>query len=52
MTSDQILTEVALIAELAVGSQILAGRLRAPGIIVLPPVGFAAGALTDDVHPD
>ena len=52
MSSDEIFAGVALIVVLAVGSQILAGRLKVPGIIVLLPVGFAAGALTDDVHPD
>ena len=36
---------------LAVGSQVLAGRLRIPAIIVLLPVGFAAGALTSDMNP-
>jgi NhaP-type Na+/H+ or K+/H+ antiporter len=36
---------------LAVGSQVLASRLRMPAIIILPPVGFVAGALTTDVNP-
>jgi NhaP-type Na+/H+ or K+/H+ antiporter len=36
---------------LAVGSQLLAGRLRLPAIVVLLPVGFLAGIATDDVHP-
>jgi NhaP-type Na+/H+ or K+/H+ antiporter len=52
MTSDQILAGAGLIAVLAVGSQLLAARLRLPAIILLLPVGFTAGALTDDVHPD
>ncbi|WP_441245425.1 cation:proton antiporter [Kitasatospora sp. McL0602] len=52
MTSDQILGGVALIVVLAVGSQVVAGRLRLPGIVLLLPVGFVAGAITDDVHPD
>lgn len=52
MTSDQVFTGVGLIAVLAVGSQVLAARLRLPGIILLLPAGFVAGALTDDVHPD
>ena len=43
---------VGLILVLAVGSQVLAGRLRIPALIVLLPVGFAAGALTDDVNPE
>ena len=52
MTSDQVFAGVGLIAVLAVGSQVLAARLRLPGIILLLPAGFIAGALTDDVHPD
>lgn len=52
MTADQVLIGVGLTLVLAVGSQVLAGRLRIPAIIVLLPVGFVAGALTDDVHPD
>ncbi|MGH3365152.1 MAG: cation:proton antiporter [Nocardioidaceae bacterium] len=52
MSSDQILVGVGLTIALAVGSQILAGRLRIPPIIVLLPVGFLAGAITDVVNPD
>ena len=52
MTADQILAGVALIVVLAVGAQILAARLGLPGIVLLLPAGFAAGAITDDVHPD
>lgn len=52
MTDDDILLGLALTVVLAVGSQILAGRLRVPGLIILLPVGFAAGALTDVIHPD
>lgn len=52
MTTNQVLTGVGLILVLAVGSQILASRLRIPALIVLLPVGFAAGALIDDVNPD
>ncbi len=51
MTTDQILAGVGLTVALAVGSQILANRLRIPGIVVLLPVGFAAGALTEDIVP-
>lgn len=51
MTTDQVLIGMGLILVLAVGSQILASRLRIPALIVLLPVGFAAGALTDDVDP-
>ncbi|BAJ26829.1 MULTISPECIES: cation:proton antiporter [Kitasatospora] len=52
MTSEQILIGSGLTVVLAVASQLLAARLRIPAIIVLLPVGFAAGAVTDDVHPD
>ena len=51
MTANQILIGVGLILVLAVGSQVLAGKLRIPAIIVLLPAGFAAGALTMDVDP-
>jgi NhaP-type Na+/H+ or K+/H+ antiporter len=37
---------------LAVGSQLVARRLRLPAIVVLLPTGFLAGIATDDVHPD
>ena len=48
MTTNQILTGVGLILALAVGSQVLASRLRIPAIIVLLPAGFVAGALRAD----
>jgi NhaP-type Na+/H+ or K+/H+ antiporter len=51
MTSDEILIGVGLTFALAVGSQILAHRLRIPAIVVLLPVGFAAGAITDNIVP-
>jgi NhaP-type Na+/H+ or K+/H+ antiporter len=51
VTTNQILMGVGLILALAVGSQVLASRLRIPAIIVLLPAGFVAGALTTDVNP-
>ncbi|MFD0258845.1 cation:proton antiporter [Kitasatospora indigofera] len=51
MTTDEVLIGVGLTLALAVGSQILAGRLRVPALVVLLPVGFAAGALFDDLDP-
>ena len=51
MTSQQVLVGMGLIVLLAVGSQLLARRLRVPALILLLPVGFAAGALIDDVDP-
>ncbi|MEE4419832.1 cation:proton antiporter [Streptomyces bugieae] len=52
MSADEILLGVGLTVALAVGSQILASRLRIPSLIVLLPAGFAAGAVTDAVRPD
>ncbi|MGD0701041.1 MAG: cation:proton antiporter [Trebonia sp.] len=51
MTTNQLLIGLGLTVVLAVGSQVLASRLRIPALIVLLPVGFAAGALTSDVNP-
>jgi hypothetical protein len=52
VTDDEILLGLALTVVLATGSQILASRPRVPALIILLPVGFAAGALTDIIHPD
>ncbi|MFG2131771.1 cation:proton antiporter [Streptomyces sp. NPDC048751] len=52
MTTDEILFGVGLTFVLAVGSQIVASRVRVPALIILLPAGFVAGALTDDIHPD
>ncbi len=52
MTDDEILLGLALTVVLATGSQILANKLRVPALILLLPAGFAAGALTDVIHPD
>jgi NhaP-type Na+/H+ or K+/H+ antiporter len=52
MTADQVFFGLGATVALAVGSQILASRLRIPALIVLLPVGFAAGALTNDVNPN
>src|SRR5215831_11018636 len=51
MSTDQILFGVGLILVIAVGSQVLASRLRIPALIILLPAGFIAGALTTDVNP-
>jgi hypothetical protein len=45
LTTNQILTGVGLILALAVGSQVLASRLRIPAIIVLLPAGFITALL-------
>ncbi len=52
MSTDQILFGVGLILLLAVGSQVLAGLLRVPALIILLPVGFAGGTLTSDMNPE
>lgn len=51
VTTDQVLGGVGLILVLAVGSQVLASRLRIPALIILLPAGFVAGAVTTDVNP-
>ena len=51
MTTNQVLLGVGLILALAVGSQVLASRLRIPALIILLPTGFIAGAITTDVNP-
>ncbi|WP_406289722.1 cation:proton antiporter [Streptomyces sp. NBC_00209] len=51
MSADQVYVGLGLIAVLAVGSQLLASRLRVPALLVLLPAGFTAGALTDNVDP-
>jgi NhaP-type Na+/H+ or K+/H+ antiporter len=51
VTTDQVLLGVGLILVLAVGSQVLASRLKIPALIILLPAGFTAGALTTDVNP-
>ncbi|MEU2248937.1 cation:proton antiporter [Streptomyces sp. NPDC019224] len=51
MTADQVYVGLGLIVVLAVGSQLLAGRLRVPALLVLLPAGFTAGVLTDDIDP-
>ena len=51
MTTDEILLGVGLIVALAVGSQVLASRLKIPALILLLPAGFTAGAITTDVNP-
>lgn len=51
MTGNQVLFGVGLIMVLAVGSQVIASRLRIPALIILLPAGFTAGALTTDVNP-
>ena len=51
LTTNEILTGLGLVIGLAIGCQLLAARLRIPAIVILLPVGFLAGAITDDVNP-
>jgi NhaP-type Na+/H+ or K+/H+ antiporter len=51
MTSEEIFRGLGLLLALAVGSQLVAQRVRVPAIVLLLPVGFVAGAITDDVDP-
>ncbi|WP_053689091.1 cation:proton antiporter [Streptomyces sp. WM6372] len=52
MSENDVLLGIALTVALAAVCQILAGKLRIPALILLLPAGFAAGAITDVVHPD
>ena len=52
MTTNEILFGLGLVLVLAVGSQLVARRLRIPAIVMLLPVGFIAGIATNDVKPD
>jgi NhaP-type Na+/H+ or K+/H+ antiporter len=52
VTTNEILLGVALTLVLAVGSQIIASRIRIPALILLLSAGFIGGALTDDLQPD
>ncbi len=51
LSTDEILTGLGLVIVLAIGCQLLAARLRIPAIVLLLPVGFVTGAITDDVNP-
>ena len=52
LSTDQILKGLGLVIVLALGAQLLSRRLRLPAIVLLLPTGFAAGAATNDVHPE
>lgn len=51
VTTDQTLLGLGLVSVLGIGSQLLARPLRVPAIVVLLPVGFAAGVLSEEVRP-
>jgi NhaP-type Na+/H+ or K+/H+ antiporter len=52
LSTNEILTGLGLVIVLGLGCRLLADRLRLPAIVLLLGVGFVAGILTDDVHPD
>jgi NhaP-type Na+/H+ or K+/H+ antiporter len=51
LTSSEIFVGLGLLLALAVGCQIVATTLRLPAIVLLLPVGFVAGGITDTVDP-
>jgi NhaP-type Na+/H+ or K+/H+ antiporter len=52
LPSDEILTGLGVVIVLALSCRMVAHETRVPAIVLLLPVGFLAGAVTDDVHPD
>jgi NhaP-type Na+/H+ or K+/H+ antiporter len=52
MSTDDLLRGLGLVIVLAFACRLVADRTRLPAIVLLLPVGFAAGAATDVVHPD
>jgi NhaP-type Na+/H+ or K+/H+ antiporter len=52
LTTNEILTGLGLVIVLGLGCRLLADRLRLPAIVLLLGVGFLAGIVTDDIHPD
>jgi NhaP-type Na+/H+ or K+/H+ antiporter len=52
MTTSEIFVGLGLLLALAVGCQIAATKLRIPAIVVLLPVGFVAGTITDTINPN
>jgi NhaP-type Na+/H+ or K+/H+ antiporter len=52
MSTNAILLGLGLVIVLAIASRLLADRLGLPAIVILLPVGFVAGIVTDDVNPD
>jgi NhaP-type Na+/H+ or K+/H+ antiporter len=52
LPADEILTGLGVVIVLALSCRLIADAARLPAIVLLVPVGFVAGAVTDDVHPD
>jgi NhaP-type Na+/H+ or K+/H+ antiporter len=51
LSSNQILAGLGLVIVLGLGCELVALRTRLPAIVLLLPVGFVAGAITNDVNP-
>ncbi|MDP9145108.1 MAG: cation:proton antiporter, partial [Actinomycetota bacterium] len=51
LSTNQSLTGLGLVIVLALSCQLVSRRIRLPAIVLLLPVGFAAGAATNDVNP-
>jgi hypothetical protein len=52
LSTNEILAGLGLVIVLAIGCRLLASWLRIPAIVLLLPVGFGAGAITNDVNPN
>jgi NhaP-type Na+/H+ or K+/H+ antiporter len=52
LSTNAILTGLGLVIVLAIACRLVAERFRIPVIVLLLPVGFLAGAATEDVHPE
>ncbi len=52
MTTSEIFVGLGLLLALAVGCQIVAVTLRLPAIVLLLPVGFVAGTITNSINPN
>jgi NhaP-type Na+/H+ or K+/H+ antiporter len=52
LSTDETLGGLGFVVVLALACRLVSRGLRLPAIVLLLPVGFAAGAATDDVHPD
>jgi NhaP-type Na+/H+ or K+/H+ antiporter len=52
LSTNATLTGLGLVIVLAIACRLVAERFRIPVIVLLLPVGFLAGAATEDVHPE
>lgn len=51
LSTNDLLSGIDLVLALAVSSHLVAKLIRLPAIVVLLPVGFVAGILTEEVQP-